>query len=97
LIVFAKYVGSLRIEIDREAQRNFWVLSVAYKSMVYFADLQHFLSHMFHMCVVPHHEYARVDREIHSMDPIFSIACPRVLYVRFPYASHMKDGMLYSR
>jgi hypothetical protein len=72
--------------------------------MVYFANSQTLLyvrltflhnqtnwSHVFHMCVVPHHEYARVDGVIYSMDPIFSVGCPRVLYVCFPYASHTKD------
>jgi hypothetical protein len=98
LLVFAKYVGSLRMEIDQEALEGiFGYFQVAYKSMVYFANFQHFLSHVFYTCVVPDHEYARVDRAIHSMDPIFSVGCPRVLYVHFPYIKHTKDGMFYSR
>jgi hypothetical protein len=65
--------------------------------MVYFANFQHSLSHVFHTCAVPHHEYARVDGVIYSMDPIFLVGFPRVLYVRFPYASHAKDDVFYSR
>jgi hypothetical protein len=37
------------------------------------------------MCVVPHHEIARVDGVIYSTDPIFVSGCSRVLYVCFPY------------
>jgi hypothetical protein len=86
------------MKIDQEAlEEIFGSFQVAYKSMVYFANFQHLLSHVFHTCVVPHHEYARVDKAIHSMDPILSVGCPCVLYMRFPYASHTKDVMLYSR
>jgi hypothetical protein len=65
--------------------------------MVYFTNFEHFLSHVFHTCVVPHHKYARVDGVIYSIDPIFLVGCPRVLYMCFLYASHTKDDMLYSR
>jgi hypothetical protein len=39
----------------------------------------------------------RVDGVIYSTDPIFSSGCSHVLYVCFPYESHTKDDMLYSR
>jgi hypothetical protein len=76
LVVLAKYVGSLRMEIDREALEGiFCSFRCLVKSMVYFAYFQHYLSHVFHTCAVPHHEYARVDRALHSTDPIFSVGC----------------------
>jgi hypothetical protein len=86
------------MDTDREALEGiFGFFQVAHKSMVHFANFQHFLIPVFHTCDVPHHEYARVDKAIHSMDPIVFIGCPRVLYMRFPYASHTKDDMIYSR
>ena len=44
LFGFAKYVGPLRMDIDREALEGiFGFFQVAYKSMVYFANFQHIL------------------------------------------------------
>jgi hypothetical protein len=75
------------MEIDQEAlERIFGFFQVAYISMVYFANSQHFLSHAFHTCVVSHYEYARVDGVIYSMDPIFSIGC----YVFYMCAFRMR-------
>jgi hypothetical protein len=64
------------MDIDWEAIEGiFGFFQVAYKSMVYFANFQHSISHVFHTCTVSHHEYARVDGVIYSMDPIFSVGC----------------------
>ena len=54
-----------------------------------------FLGHVFHTCAFPHHEYARVDRVIHSTDPFFAVVRPRVLYVSMiPHINHVRVGMI---
>jgi hypothetical protein len=54
-------------------------------------------SRVSYTCVAPHHGNVRVDGVIYSMNPIFSSGCSRISYVCFPYESHTKDDMLYSR
>jgi hypothetical protein len=53
------------MEIDREALKGI-LGSFRWLTNLWFINFQHFLSHVFHTCVVPHHKYARVDRAIHS-------------------------------
>jgi hypothetical protein len=78
--------------------------------MVYFANSQHFTlcqtyflaqqtrwSHVSYTCVVPHHEYARIDGVIYSTNPINSVGCSCLLHVCFLHASHVKDVMFYLR
>jgi hypothetical protein len=64
LFVFAKYVGSLRMDLDREALEGiFWFFQVAYKCMVYFANFQQilFLSKLtFCTTILVHHVFPYV-------------------------------------
>ena len=40
------------------------------------------------MCRVPHHEYARVDREFYSKDPIIAVVSPTfIIRAQVPYVN----------
>jgi hypothetical protein len=74
LFGFAKYVGPLRMDIDREALEGiFGFFPVAYKSIVYFANFQHILF-LFELTscttIVVHHvlPYVVVPQESHVRD-----------------------------
>jgi hypothetical protein len=80
---------------------NAWFISLTPSTLLYvrltFWHNQTRWSHVSYTCAVPHHEYLRVDGVVYSTNPIFSVGCPRVLYMCFPYATHAKDGMFHSR
>jgi hypothetical protein len=85
------------MDIDWEAIKGiFGFFQVAYKSMVYFANFQHHKTHVSYVYCVASRVCEGWWSDLFHGSHLLGWM-PRVLYMHFPYASHTKDDMFYSR
>src|SRR5688572_27745577 len=69
-------IRSLRMYLVREALGDFGVVFRWLILIGYLANPPSTSPRVSYMCRVPHHEYARVDREFYSKDPIIAVVSP---------------------